>query len=468
MKTIILISVLGIASLFGGIFNIKNTILLIFILIGLILGIFFNINDWNTSIQYFNEMIWYDNYTIVFSSTILIASIFIFSTCFSYYKKEFQHTSDIYGLVLFMLVGGIVMIAACNFVMFFIGLEILSISLYILTGSNRKNKLSNEASLKYFLTGSMASGILLFGIALVYGATTSFNFQQISQKASTFTAASPMLSIGYLLITIGFLFKISAVPFHTWTPDVYEGSPTIITMFMSTVVKTAAVGSLLRFLWLAKLSDALSFSHEWEIIFSIIATATLLIGNITALYQTNLKRLLAYSSISHIGYLLLGIGFMNNNPQFFNWIVYYLIAYSLATIAVFTIILVIKDNKNKVSIELEDLSGLGKTNPVLSFILSLSLFSLAGIPPLAGFMAKYYMFTIALEKNYLWLVIIAVITSTVGLYYYIRLINRMYREDGSTTTTQLKIDRPYYIVLVIISILLIIIGLFPQLITHFL
>ena len=463
MKTIITVAALGIFSLFGGIFKIKNHILIFILLAGLALGLVFNFMDWNTSIHYFNNMIGYDNYSIFFSSIMIISTIFIFTLCLSYYSDEIQHLSDIYGLLFFTLVGGIIMIAAFNFVMLFVGLEILSISLYILTGSNRKNMLSNEASLKYFLTGSLASGIILFGIALVYGATNSFDFIQIAKTASSNTETSSLLTIGYILISVGFLFKISAAPFHSWTPDVYEGAPTTITMFMATIVKTAAIATFMRFLSIIYVSETFSFTYEWKIVFSIVAAVTLLIGNITALYQTNLKRLLAYSSISHVGYLLMGLTHINQGvvPS---WIGYYIAGYSVATIAVFAILIIIKENIQSDS--LQDLKGLAKKNPFIGFILSFALLSLAGIPPLAGFMGKYYMFIEALKEGYFWLVGIAIITSVISIYYYVRIINIIYKDEEFTSS--LKITKPYYVVLTITSIVILMIGIFPQWITRIL
>ena len=300
------------------------------------------------------------------------------------------------------------MISFSDLTLFFIGLEILSISLYVLAASNKSDLRSNEAGLKYFLMGAFATGFLLFGIALIYGATATFNLQGIHDALAKGAISPLMVKTGVLLILVGLLFKVSAAPFHFWAPDVYEGSPTLVTMFMATVVKTAAFAAFYRLFS----TCFISLSDTWIPVVAALSAITMLLGNIMAVFQTSFKRMLAYSSIAHAGYMMMAIAAMNEVSA--GSIFLYAIAYSIGSLGAFACLHAMSVNGDE---SISGLNGLGKRQPKVAIFLSLIMFSLAGIPPVAGFFAKYYLFYGALIGGYTWLVIIAVMSSLIGVYY---------------------------------------------------
>jgi NADH-quinone oxidoreductase subunit N len=326
--------------------------------------------------------------------------------------------------------------------------------MYILAGSNKRSPASNEAALKYFLMGSFATGFLLFGIALIYGLTSSFNLTVIANSISQISGSSKMLDAGVLLIMIAMLFKVSAAPFHFWAPDVYQGSPTIITVYMSTVVKTAAFAAFLKlFMILFGGMQGLWSSSLW-----IISAATILIGNITAVFQTNIKRMLAYSSISHAGYMLLAILAMNNSSA--SSLLFYTLAYSLSSLSSFAILLLV--NKSLGSESLESFYGLAKKNPLIATATIIAMLSLSGIPPAAGFFAKYYIFSAAIQSGLTSLVIIAICGSLIGVYYYFKVIIALFKEKDVAYISMSGNEKA---IIVFASLATLILGVFPGLIT---
>src|SRR5687768_11813563 len=291
MNAVYLLSGLGFISLLSEIFNFRR-ILFPIVLTGLAACSVLLVLDWNSSISYFSNMLTFDNYAIAFSVAISIIALLWFMMSKDYFENN-THVTDHFALVLFSLVGAVFMVSFSNLAMLFLGIEILSISLYILAGSKMNDLFSNEASFKYFLMGSFATGFLLFGIALIYGVTASFELQVIASKISEGTGErTSWLYMGILMLIVGLAFKISAVPFHFWAPDVYEGSPTVVTAFMSTIVKIAAFAGFYRLF----ATCFASVSHEWVNIVQVIAVLTLLVSNITAVYQNSVKRMLAFSS----------------------------------------------------------------------------------------------------------------------------------------------------------------------------
>ncbi len=455
MKAIIALSIVGIATLFTGVFNMKNRAVWVAIT-GLFVALTFTVQDWNTSVRYFSDMIYFNNYAVAFTSIIIVITGLILLLCSDHYRTANNTIADIYGLILFAVVGAIIMVSYQNLAMLFLGIEILSIPLYILAGSNRNDLSSNEASLKYFLMGAFASGFLLFGIALVFGATNSFNLDEIHAAiVHNGGTISPMLSIGVLLILVGFLFKVSAAPFHFWAPDVYEGSPTVITAFMATVVKTAGFAAFFRLFS----GSFLEIESVWFNILWVVTVLTLSVGNLTALFQKGMKRLLAYSSISHAGFLMLALLVLSDKAT--NALIYYSAAYGLSTICAFAVLLAVKEKRGNDSIE--SFKGLGKENPFLGFFFTIALLSLAGIPPLAGFFGKYYMFASALEVNLKVIVIIAVINAIIGIYYYLRVINIIWSSpDESTADHTIQIGFTYKTVIFVSALLIILIGILPE------
>jgi NADH-quinone oxidoreductase subunit N len=333
--------------------------------------------------------------------------------------------------------------------------------MYVLTGSDKRNLRSNEAALKYFLMGAFATGIMLFGIALLYGATGSFNLTQIKgMVALTSASPSPLLYVGLLMLLIGMLFKVSAAPFHFWTPDVYDGAPTIFTTFMSTIVKTAGFAAIFRLLGGA-FGGAYNF---WWTTLAAITVLTLVAGNITAVYQQSFKRMMAYSSISHAGYLLLAVTAFTSQSQ--NAVVFYSLAYSLATISAFGVLMLVAEEKNAQPVEIaesyDSFNGLGKKNKLLGFVLAVSMLSLAGIPLTAGFWGKFFVFGSVIERGQTWLLIVAILMSAVGIYYYFKAIIATFLKDGNTPN--IEISPIYRVVLIITTSATLLLGILPNLI----
>jgi NADH-quinone oxidoreductase subunit N len=346
-----------------------------------------------------------------------------------------------------------------NLIILFLGIETLSIALYVLAGSHKEAIISNEATLKYFLMGSFLSGFLIFGIALIYGASGSLNLDEISRYTVREAAhLSPMFRAGLFLLIIGLAFKIAIVPFHFWAPDVYEGTPTLLTAFMATVVKIASIIALFRLF-----NHGFSAIREtWETTLWILAVLTILVGNLTGLYQPNLKRMLAYSSISHSGYMMLAV--LAFSARTADALLLYAAAYSIATVTAFGILILVRGAKGNDFFT--SFEGLAKKNPVEAICLTIALLSLTGIPPLAGFMAKYYLFTTALEKGYLWLVILAVLGSAISVGYYFKPIVSMYLRDGDGI--KLETDFGYKTHIIFLTVLTVALGLLPSVLINLL
>jgi NADH-quinone oxidoreductase subunit N len=450
MNSIYILAGLGIFSLIAEIANLRKYLFPI-VMIGLVLSAGVCFTDWNLSSYYFSGMLLFDRPAISFSALISVIALLWLIMAQDYFHRSTEVT-DHFAIVLFSLVGAVFMVSYHNMVMLFLGIEILSISLYVLAGSRLKDVLSNEAAFKYFIMGSFASSFLLFGIALIYGATGSFDLTAIAEKVSAGNLAfDSMLYGGMVMLLAGLAFKISAAPFHFWSPDVYQGSPTVITAFMSTIVKIAAFAGFYR-LFITCFSDV---SFQWTGVMKALVILTLLIGNITAVFQKNVKRLLAYSSISHAGYLLITLVALDEKG--FDLILYYVFSYSVATLGAFTILHLLSPDEEEVTVE--SFYGLAGKNPFLAFMMTISVLSLAGIPPLAGFIAKYMIFSQAIEHGYLGVVLLAVFTSLVGVYYYFQLIIAMYFKPGNCDRIQLTlIIRFLLVVLAAASLLL---GLFP-------
>jgi NADH-quinone oxidoreductase subunit N len=453
LNTLLVLAGLGIFGLFSEILRWKKALLPV-VYLGLIGALVTVVMDWNTDIMYLNNMMKVDNYSLAFTALMIVITLLWFIVSPGFFKDE-TSKSDHFTLILFALTGGVLMTSFNNMLMLFLGIEILSISMYILAGSNKKNLASNEAALKYFLMGSFATGFLLFGIALIYGATASFDIEVIgNQIAAGNPTSSWMLYTGILLMLIAMSFKVSAAPFHFWAPDVYQGAPTVITAFMSTVVKTAAIAAFFRLF----MHSFAGMSEAWHTTLMIISGASILVGNITAVYQTNVKRMLAYSSIAHAGYMLMAIVAMNAEAS--SALLFYTVAYSFSSIASFTILLLVSNSTGSDSIE--SFYGLGKRNPFLGVMAVIAMLSLAGIPPTAGFFAKYYIFVSAMENHLTGLVLIAVLGSLIGVYYYFRVIIAMFR-DGSSEA--ISVSNNFKIVLLIAGLMALVLGIVPGLIT---
>jgi NADH-quinone oxidoreductase subunit N len=394
-------------------------------------------------------MVIVDRFSVSFSSLFIVLTIFLVALSGDYYKEHQSKLSDYVAIKIFLLAGAVAMVSFGNLAMFFIGIEILSISLYVLAASKRLDVKSNEAGMKYFLLGSFASGIILFGICLIYGATGYFDIAEI--YALSEGAGIPIwFPIGLTLIIIGMLFKIAAVPFHFWAPDVYEGAPSLTTATMSTLAKVVAVATLYKLIH----GMIPSIPYIFETIIVVLSILSMTVGNIMALRQKNVKRMLAFSGISHAGFMLMALLSLSTAA---GTLLYYTAAYALAGIAAFAVIIYVtrsKDNEDIINF-----NGLGKSNPLMAGILTAALLSMAGIPIFSGFFAKLTLFTQTIQSGYLIVVIAGVVNSIISVGYYFKLIVAMYtKEAGEKQTTPFV----YYFVAVVAIVLNIIIGIFPN------
>jgi NADH-quinone oxidoreductase subunit N len=451
MNTLIAIIGLGVLCLLFEILNFRKAIIPVTI-IGLLAILGLNISEYNSPATYYNNMIIVNKFSVAFSSLFILLTIFLVALSHNFYKNHQSKISDYIAIKIFLLSGAVAMVSFGNLSMFFLGIEVLSISLYVLAASDRTSIKSNEAGLKYFLMGSFASGILLFGICLIYGAMGTFDITEISELSQSAELPS-WFFIGIVLLTIGMLFKIAAVPFHFWAPDVYEGSPALTTATMSTLAKVVAMATLYKLLTAMNVG----ITYGFQIAIVVISIASMTVGNIMALKQTNVKRMLAFSGISHAGFMLM---VLLSATTAAGSLLYYTSAYALAGIASFSVLLYVC--KNKGNEEISNFNGLGKSNPIMAAVLTASLLSMAGIPIFAGFFAKFMLFTQTIQAGYLIVVIAAVINSIISVGYYFKLILAMYTKEPEETTA--KTPFVFYAVALIAIVLNIIIGLFPSLI----
>jgi NADH-quinone oxidoreductase subunit N len=433
----------------GEMFNLRRFIVPVAVA-GLVAIFALNLNGWGVNEGFYHNMVVVDNFSVAFSGLLVFLTMLIVLLSSDFYKHEHAKISDYLAVIVFTLAGAVALVSFGNMAMFFLGLEVLSISLYILAGSKKRDVKSNEAGMKYFLMGSFASGVLLFGIALIYGETATFDIKGIANYTAN-TAPSVLFYAGAGMILIGMLFKVSAVPFHFWAPDVYEGSPTLITAFMATVAKIAAIAAFYR---LFSNSFLISIpTYAW--VLSAVTALTITVGNFTALNQDSFKRMLAFSGISHAGYLLMGIVGIYGKTD--NAIFFYSLAYGVSSVAAFAIAIVV--SKHTGSDKIESFNGLAKRHPFLAAALTMAILSMAGIPPFAGFFGKYYIFSEAMKNGHLLLTIVAVVNSIVAVYYYFKVVLAMYTKEGDETPYTVK---PAYTFVIALCVLLtLLIGVYP-------
>lgn len=390
-------------------------------------------------------MLQFDAYALLLN-TVLLASLLVYLLLSGSAMERIGNNLSDYLALLFFIGAGMMMVTAFeSLLILFLGIEIITIPLYILTGSDKKNLKSNEASLKYFLLGAFSSGILLMGITLVYGARGSF---ALSGVADTIRMSSSLMIAGMLLLMIAMAFKVSAAPFHFWTPDVYDGAPTVFTSFMATVVKVAVFAAFIR---LFDRSFALQF-NAWQGWVAVLAALTLFIGNITAVFQQSVKRMLSYSSIAQAGFMLLAVFAMNTMAK--EGLLLYAASYSLATIGIFAVLSRMKDYS------FEAFNGMASRYPWVAAALAIFFLSLAGIPLTGGFMAKFYMIKAALGQS-LWLALFALLMAAVSIYYYFRVIQAMYFKPVAQSDP-LAFDNGFTGMLLGVAVLVIVLGVFPE------
>jgi NADH-quinone oxidoreductase subunit N len=399
----------------------------------------------------FGNMVNQGGYGSFFSILFLSAAFITAVLSREYLKKSKAEYGEFYLLILLATLGMMLMAYAADLIIIFLGLELMSICLYVLVGFFRKRDKSNESSLKYFLLGSFAAGFLLYGIALIYGAAHTTNIQAIISILPILTTMK-LFWVGFGLIMVGFAFKIAAVPFHMWVPDVYEGAPTTVTGFMSTGAKAAAFSAFILIFAYPLLS-----SSNLRLALTVIAAASMLIGNIVAISQTNIKRMLAYSSIAHAGYMLIGLASLNLLGK--EGILFYLATYTFMNLGAFGVISLLEKDEDK-NLSLSDYAGLGTKRPYLAALMAIFMFSLSGVPPFGGFFGKYYIFLAAINADLTWLAIFGVLMSVVGVYYYLRVVVIMYFQDGGMESVPI----PSFMSMAIITIAALVIiqlGVFP-------
>lgn len=417
---------------------------------------------WGGHIESFSGSVVLDNFATFFKMIFLLSAGLAVLISDQYMEREGCNHGELYPLILFTVVGMMLMASGTDLMTIFLGLEVMSVSLYVLAGFNRKNPKSNEAGLKYFLLGAFSTGFLLYGMALTYGATGTTRIAKIAVAVGQMSLPSSniMLVAGMLLMLTGFAFKVAAAPFHMWTPDVYEGAPTPMTAFMSAGPKAAGFAAALR-IFLVALP---TLQVEWSQVIWILAVLTMTVGNITALRQDNIKRMLAYSSIAHAGYCL--VGFAAGNATGTAGILFYMLSYTFMNIGAFAIIILV-GKKGESNGTVQDFAGFGVKHPVLAVAMSIFLFSLAGMPPTAGFIGKFYLFSGAIQNGYIWLAVIGVLNSAASVYYYLRVMVFMYMKDPTEEFDWVQVTVPMALCVVISVAGSLIPGIIPSLILQF-
>jgi NADH-quinone oxidoreductase subunit N len=454
----LILSAFGLAILLVGVFasGRKNELLGYISLAGIIIALLFTINLMGTSVHGFSNMIAADGFGVFFKIIFLIIAGLTVLISIGYTRRFDIPIGEYYALILFATVGMMVMAAGTSLLTIFLGLETMSISIYVLAGIIRGDRKSIESAIKYFILGAFATGFMLYGMALVYGSTGSIILEEIS---AFFTSKpeqlrSPMVIIAIGLLTIGFGFKVATVPFHMWTPDVYEGAPTSITAFMATGVKAAGFAGFVRVFF----SALQAYQPDWIAIMWILAVATMTVGNVVALVQDNIKRMLAYSSIAHAGYIL--VAFVAGNDLGMASILFYLLVYAFMNIGAFSIVILL-GKRGEENVMISDYAGIGFKYPLLGVSMTIFILSMAGIPPLGGFMGKLYVFSAAVKAKYYWLAIIGVLNSAVSVYYYLRVTVLMYFREPEREITGLTFSLASVVAVIIAIGGILYTGIFP-------
>ncbi|MBW8362896.1 MAG: NADH-quinone oxidoreductase subunit N [Kaistella sp.] len=452
MSVLIIIFLTAVAALFSGVFE-QGKFARYIGIVGLIIAFYVSFMPEHSFFSQYKSMVDFGTNAALFTKISLVITLLIFFLGGFAFSNHRSHQSELYALMLFALCGGIVLFSYQNLVTLFLGIEILSIPLYVMAGSNKTDLRSNEASLKYFLMGAFATGFLLFGIALVYGSSGSFDLYTIHE----FGVKNPkdlMLIMGAVLMIAAMAFKVALAPFHMWSPDVYQGSPSIITTFMMSVVKIAGFAAFFKLMTIA----FGGITNEWMNIIGVFIIITLFLANAMGLAQSNAKRMLAYSSVSHAGYIAL-IFFGMNSLSTYN-LAFYLFAYSLASVGVMMTLIWVEKLKKETSYNA--FKGLARTEPLLAIVATVSLLSMAGIPLTAGFIGKFSIFAQAMNGG-AFLVLVAVLGSAISIAYYLRLIIIMFFPKESSFNTSERVSITYNIVALFLIIAMIAIGVYPDL-----
>jgi NADH-quinone oxidoreductase subunit N len=423
-------------------------------LAGLVAALLAAIAQWGRGARAFRDMVLLDDYALFLHVIICYAAALAVLLSIDYLRRNGIESGEYYALVLMSTSGMLLLASAGDLLVVFLGIELMSLPLYVLAGLFKTRLAAGEASMKYFLLGVFATTFLLYGTALIFGATGATNFDRIAAAAAA-RPSDALITVGLGLLLVGFGFKISSVPFHMWAPDVYEGAPTSITAFIATGSKAAALGALLRVLTVA----LKAVQPDWTVILWAVAAVTMTAGNVIAIAQSNLKRMLAYSSVAHVGYMLVGL--VAGGVPGAGAVLYYLLAYTFTTIGAFGVILMLVERAGEEAVDVRDYAGLARRHPLLAATLSLFLLSLIGIPPLAGFVGKFYLFGSAVRAGYLWLTVVGVLNSAIAAYYYLRVIVYMYMREPDTTAARLAPTFAGSLALVIAAVGIVLLGLVP-------
>lgn len=462
MNAILFSALWGIVMMFSGVFVKRKSTVSLLAIIGIVLLFVANAIELNTYQPFFYidswDMLRVNSFNLSFLAVVFGCTLLFFLLSASDILKVGEHGGEYFALIFFVLCGISLCATFNTLLILFIGIEIMSIPLYILTGSDKRNLKSNEAALKYFLMGSFFTGVMLMGIAFIYGGNPSASFY-IDNIQLGKDALNPMIATGLVLLLISLSFKVSAAPFHFWTPDVYDGAPTVFTSFMATIVK---VGAFFAFVRLFENSFG-KIHTQWQTLIVVITVSTLLIGNITAVFQQSVKRMMAYSSIAQAGFMLFALFALNERAK--EGLVLYSAAYSVATIGFFAILIKMKDYT------IEGFNGMGQTSPVLGITATIFLLSLTGIPLTAGFQSKFYMLMAAVENGaHFWVVIAAVLLAAVSAYYYFRVIQAIWFKQpaNANPVNEEEVSGSFKLLLIISAILIIVLGVYPELLIQWL
>lgn len=377
------------------------------------------------TVKAFNDMFVLDGMATLVKSTIFILTFVVLIYSHDYITERKMYRGEYFVLILIAVVGMMVMVSASHFITIYIGLELLSLSLYTLVAMNRNSDLATEAAMKYFVLGALASGMLLYGMSIIYGATGSLDIETIRNAIQGMQSDDVMLILGLIFIVVGIGFKLGVVPFHMWIPDIYQGAPTSVVLFIGTAPKIAAFAFVMRLL----VDGFQALAVSWSDMLTIFAILSMALGNIVAIAQTNLKRMLAYSTISHMGYFMLGI--ISANPNGYSASLFYVIIYSFTTMAAFGLIIMMSRAGFEAE-EISDYKGLNKRHPWFAFMVALVMFSMAGIPPTVGFFAKLSVIQALIDVDKYWLAVVAVLFAVIGAYYYLKVVKTLYFEKPET------------------------------------
>ena len=423
-------------------------------LAGVVAALLAAIAQWGRGARAFRDMVLLDDYALFLHVVICYAAALAVLLSIDYLRRNGIESGEYYALVLMSTSGMLLLASAGDLLIVFLGIELMSLPLYVLAGLFKTRLAAGEASMKYFLLGAFATAFLLYGTALIFGATGATNFDRIAAAAAA-RPLEPLITVGLGLLLVGFGFKVSSVPFHMWAPDVYEGAPTSITALIATGSKAAAMGALLRVLMVA-LKTA---QPDWTPVLWAVAAVSMTAGNVVAIAQSNLKRMLAYSSVAHVGYMLMGL--VAGGVPGAGAVLYYLLAYTFTTVGAFGVILMLVERAGDEAVDVGGYAGLARRHPLLAATLSLFLLSLIGIPPLAGFVGKFYLFGSAVRAGYVWLTVVAVLNSAIAAYYYLRVIVYMYMRESDAAAARLAPTFAGTLALVIAAAGIVLLGVAP-------